>query len=99
MKMNKQVGLALLLITFGTLILLSKMGFHIGHHLMGFLFPAAMVGLGFLGLKNGKSIIGWILIVFGGMILLGKMSGWIGILIAGGLIWYGVSMLRGKKAY
>ncbi|MED4602606.1 hypothetical protein P9314_18315 [Paenibacillus validus] len=98
MRMNKHTGLAVLLIFFGALILLNKTGFHIGHHVMSILFPAAMVGLGFVGLKNGKSIIGWILIGIGGLILLGKLSGLIGLLVAIGLIGYGVSMLRCKKS-
>lgn len=98
MSMNKRTGLAVLLIFFGSLILLNKLGFHVGHHVMGILFPAAMVGLGFVGVKNGKSIIGWILIGIGGLILLGKLSGLIGLLLAVGLIGYGVSLLRKKNS-
>lgn len=66
---------------------------------MGFLFPACVVGLGVLGLKNGRSIIGWLLIIIGGVFLLGKLSGVIAILIAIGLIVYGISLLRGRSAF
>ncbi|SDE16299.1 hypothetical protein SAMN02799630_04868 [Paenibacillus sp. UNCCL117] len=99
MRMNKHTGIALLMIFFGVLILLNKMGIHTGGHLMSYLFPIAMVGFGFLGLKNGKSVIGLILIGIGGLILLGKLSGLIGLLFAGGLIWYGISLIRKKSVY
>lgn len=100
MKMNRHTGLAFLLIFFGAMILLNKLGLHPGHlfgHIAGWLFPVAMVGLGYLGLRNGRSTIGWVLIVIGGVILLGKLSGLIGIAIAIGLIVFGISMLRNKS--
>lgn len=96
MKLTRNSGLALLLIFFGSLIILNKIGVHTGH-LMGWLFPVAMVGLGYLGIKNGRTAIGWILMGLGGIILLGKLSGFFAILIAIGLIVYGISMLRGKS--
>ncbi|MCZ8522856.1 MULTISPECIES: LiaF transmembrane domain-containing protein [Paenibacillus] len=99
MRMNRHTGFALLFIGVGAMILASKMGLHVGHHLMGFLFPAALVGLGFVGMNNGKTFIGAALILIGGMVLIGKMSGVIAILFAAGLIWYGVTLLRGKSAY
>ncbi|GLI10575.1 hypothetical protein YDYSG_66090 [Paenibacillus tyrfis] len=99
MKMNRHTGLAFLLIFFGALILSNKLGFHLGHHIMSFLFPAAMVGLGFVGLRNGKTIIGWGLIIFGGLFLFGKLTGLFAILIAIGLICYGISLLRNKSVY
>ncbi|WP_426451512.1 LiaF transmembrane domain-containing protein [Paenibacillus sp. S-38] len=98
MRMNRHTGLALLFIGFGAMILASKTGLHIGHHVMSFLFPAALVGLGFVGMKNGRTFIGAALILIGGGVLLGKMSGVFAILIAVGLIWYGFSLLRGKSA-
>ncbi|WP_159885578.1 LiaF transmembrane domain-containing protein [Paenibacillus puerhi] len=99
MRMNKHTGIALLMIFFGVMILLNKMGMHVSGHFMSYLFPIAMVGFGFLGLKNGKSVIGLILIGIGGLLLLGKLSGLIGLLFAGALIWYGVSLIRKKSVY
>jgi hypothetical protein len=99
MKMNRHSGLALLLIFFGALILFNKFGFHTGH-LMSYLFPLVMIGLGWLGIKNGRSFIGLILIAVGALILLVKLSGVIAILVAIGLIAYGISTLRRKpRAY
>ncbi|WP_282939868.1 hypothetical protein [Paenibacillus sp. RC67] len=96
MRLNRHSGLALLLIFFGAIILLSKIGFHTGH-IMSYVFPIALVGLGWLGIKNGRSAIGWILLVFGGLILLGKLSGLIAIAVAIGFICYGVSILKKKS--
>lgn len=97
MKMNRHNGLALLLILLGGLILLNKFGVHTGH-VMGFLFPAAMLGLGWLGLKNGKSFIGLVLMAIGGLILMVKLSGLIAIALAIGLIIYGVSLLKKRSS-
>ncbi|UUZ90345.1 hypothetical protein LJK87_30980 [Paenibacillus sp. P25] len=81
------------------MILLNKLTglHHFGHYIMGFLFPLAMIGLGYVGIKNGKSAIGWILILLGGLILIGKLSGVIAILIAIGLIVYGFSLFRKRQ--
>lgn len=97
MKLSKNTVVALILIVFGGLLLLNKLGFHTGA-LMGWLFPIAMVGLGWLGLKNGRSAIGIILMAIGGLVLLGKLSGIIFIIIAIALIVYGISLLRKNKS-
>ncbi|TDF91858.1 LiaF transmembrane domain-containing protein [Paenibacillus piri] len=97
MRMNRHSGLALLLILFGALILFNKFGFHTGH-LMSYLFPVAMIGLGWLGVKNGKSLIGFVLLAIGGLILLAKLSGLIAIAFAIGLIIYGISLLKKKPS-
>jgi hypothetical protein len=99
MKMNRHTGLALLLILFGALILFGRLGMHHGGpHIMSFLFPIALVGLGWLGIKNGRSMIGWILVIIGTLALLSKLSGLIAIVLAIGLIIYGVSLLKAKRS-
>jgi len=98
MKLNRNGGFALFLIACGALILLDKVGFGFGW-LMGYLIPIAMVGLGFYGMKNGKTFIGLALMVVGAIILLGKFSGIIGVLIAIALIAYGVSRLKNNATY
>ncbi|NHN34578.1 LiaF transmembrane domain-containing protein [Paenibacillus agricola] len=99
MRLNRNSGLALLLIAVGSLILLNKMGMHTGH-LIGYLFPVAMIGLGWLGIKNDRTIIGLILIAIGSLVLIVKLSGLIAILVAIGLIVCGISSLRRKsRAY
>ncbi|MDF2959987.1 MAG: hypothetical protein K0S39_1722 [Paenibacillus sp.] len=97
MKMNRHSGLALLLILLGALILLNKFGVHTGH-VVGYLFPVAMMGLGWLGLKNGKTFIGFALLAIGGLILMVKLSGLIAIAVAIGLIIYGFSLLKKKSS-
>ncbi|WP_409342419.1 LiaF transmembrane domain-containing protein [Paenibacillus sp. MBLB4367] len=98
MRLNRNGGFALFLIACGALILLDKVGFGFGW-LMGYLIPLAMVGLGFYGVKNGKTFFGWVIMVIGAIILLGKFTGFIGILIAIGLIGYGVTSLKKNATY
>jgi lia operon protein LiaI len=97
MKLNRHSGMALLLIFFGSLILLTKIGHHPGQ-IMGWVLPIAMLGLGWLGVNNGRKKIGLVLMGIGGLILLVKMSGLFAVLIAIGLILYGISMLRNRSA-
>lgn len=96
MKMNRNAGFAVLLIVFGGLILMNKFGIHLMGPIMGYLLPIAMIGLGYLGIKNGSKF-GWIIAALGSIILLGKLAGWLVIVFAIGLIVYGVSMLRGSR--
>jgi len=91
MAVNGKSGLALLLIAMGVVIALNKLGLHL--HLMGLLAPLALIGFGYLGIRNGKKI-GWVLFGLGGLILAVKLSGLIGILIAIAMISYGVSILK-----
>ncbi|MCD1258711.1 hypothetical protein B5M42_007670 [Paenibacillus athensensis] len=94
--MKRNTGLAAALIVFGALIILSKFGFHLGPivgSIMGYLIPIAMVALGYVGIKNGSKI-GWIVAGLGVIILMGKLAGWLIIVLAIGLIAYGVSMLK-----
>jgi lia operon protein LiaI len=94
MSINSKSSLALLLIALGSLIILNKVGFHL--HLMGYLVPIAMVGLGYLGILNGKKI-GWLLAIIGGFILFVKLSGLVAIAFAVLLIGYGLSLIGKRK--
>lgn len=96
MSMDRSKGLALVLITAGILICLHQFGSHI--HFMGFLFPAAMLGLGYVGIKNGKKI-GWFFAGLGGLILTIKLSGFIAIAFAVCLVVYGVHLLKKRNEF
>ena len=98
MKLNRHSGLALVLIFFGALILLHKIGMHSGHFL-SFLFPVAMIFLGWLGVKNGRSFIGLILMGIGALALLVKLSGFIAIVVAIALIVCGIGSMKRKSSY
>jgi hypothetical protein len=89
-------GLALLLIGFGGLIVLGKLGFGLGF-LFGLLIPILMIALGAMAWKNGNRLIGGVIAVVGGCILLGKLTFLIIWVAAIALILFGVSMLRSKK--
>jgi hypothetical protein len=94
--MDRSKGLALVLITAGILICLHQFGSHI--HFMGFLFPAAMLGLGYVGIKNGKKI-GWFFAGLGGLILTIKLSGFIAIAFAVCLVVYGIHLLKKRNEF
>lgn len=96
MKLNGNSGLALLLIGCGALILLGKFGLGLGY-LMSFLFPIALLGLGYIGIRNGSRFFGWVIFVIGLIALIGKFSGLFAILFAAGLIIFGVSLLKKKQ--
>ncbi len=93
MKLSGNSGFALLLIGFGILILLNQFGLGLGS-VMSYLIPIAMAVLGYVGMKNGRTVIGAVLFAFGCFILLGKLSWLFGFIIAIGFIWYGVTMLK-----
>ncbi len=90
--------MALLLIAFGGLIILGKLGFGLGW-LFGLLVPILLILLGVAVWNNGNKLLGGIIAVIGGFVLLGKMSFlfvWIAAIAA---IVFGVSMLgRNNRA-
>lgn len=97
MKLNGKSGLAILLIACGALILLGKIGFGFGY-LIGYLFPIALLGLGYYGIRNGSKFFGWVLFVIGLFALIGKFSWLFAIIFAVGLIYFGVTLLRKKQS-
>jgi len=96
MKRNSNLGLAVLLIACGAIILLSLFRFE---GLLGWLIPIAMVVLGYYGIRNGRSTIGWIVFILGFIFLLGKLWGIIAFLLSVAFIWVGWSLLKRRKMY
>jgi hypothetical protein len=96
--LNNKMFIPLILIGFGALILFNKFGIHLLGPLMSYLVPIAMIALGYLGIKKGSKF-GWIIAGLGTLILVGKLAGWLVILLAIGLILYGLSMLRRNPKY
>ncbi|MDD9271164.1 hypothetical protein ACFPES_29440 [Paenibacillus sp. GCM10023248] len=93
--MNRSKSWALILITVGLLICMHQLGMHV--HLMGLIVPAAMVGLGYVGIRNDKKI-GWVIFGIGALILMTKLSGLLAVALAVGLIYYGCRMWK-KPGY
>jgi hypothetical protein len=91
MSLNKTSGLALLLISIGGFVLINKFGIHF--HIMGYLLPLAIAGLGYVGIRNGKKI-GWFFAILGIVILTAKLSWLISIIFAVLLIGFGISMIK-----
>lgn len=96
MRLNKNSGLALILIALGVIFFLNIIGLNLGK-LMGFIIPVAVIFLGYIGIKQGRTWIGWGIFLVGMIILLGKLSGLIMILISVGLILYGISLYKKEK--
>lgn len=98
MRVRGNSGLAVILIIVGALILFSKIHlFGFAHHLMGYIFPIIIIGLGYMGIRYGRWLIGGVLLFFGILMLIGKLAGLIGFIIAVVMIGYGISMLSKKS--
>ncbi|NDI37213.1 LiaF transmembrane domain-containing protein [Chengkuizengella sediminis] len=97
MIFNKKNLLALFLILFGGLLLFDKLGLNFGHNIFSFLIPFVVMGIGYLGIKNGK-FIGWPLLIIGAFMVLGKFAGLFGIILAIGLILFGVHLLKKERS-
>lgn len=97
MTINRNTGLALILILLGSVILLDKIGFGIGGF-MSWIFPIILLVSGFYLIKNRGGIFGWVLIILGGIILFGKLAGLLGWLIAIVMILYGVNLLKSRSS-
>ncbi|RKP56078.1 hypothetical protein D7Z26_05350 [Cohnella endophytica] len=89
-------GLALLLIGFGGLIILGKLGFGLGF-LFGLLIPILIILLGVVAWNNGNRLLGGVIAVVGGFILLGKLSFLFVWAAAIALIVFGISMISRKN--
>ncbi|MFB9277061.1 LiaF transmembrane domain-containing protein [Cohnella cellulosilytica] len=90
--MRRGNGLALLLIVFGGMIILGKLGFGLGW-LFGIIVPVLLILLGVAVWNNGSKLLGGIIVVVGGFVLLGKMSFLLVWAAAIAMIVFGVSML------
>lgn len=98
MKLDGKNSTALILIGLGALLLLKTLGFGIGS-LFSILFPLVLIGLGILGIKNGKSLVGLVLLLIGAISLLAKLASWLAPVLAIGLIVYGCMIVFGRRAH
>ncbi|WP_276358354.1 LiaF transmembrane domain-containing protein [Cohnella caldifontis] len=94
--MKRGNGLALLLIAFGVLLVLGKLG--IFGWLMGVLIPVLVIGLGVVAWNNGSRFLGGVIGAIGALMLLGKLSFLFVWAAAIALIVFGVSMIRRRHS-
>ncbi len=94
--MNGKTAIGVVLVFLGAWMVLKMFGISLGP-IFGFLFPLILIGLGYVGIKNGKNMIGGIMLAIGIIILLGKLSGVIFFLLAIGAVVLGISLLRRSK--
>lgn len=93
--LNGKTALGVILVIIGGMIVLRFFGFTLGP-IFSYIFPIILLGLGYIGLKNGKNWIGMILIAVGAITLLAKLSGVIFLILAVAAILIGVSIIKGK---
>jgi hypothetical protein len=89
-------GLAVLLIAFGALLILGKLG--IFGFLMGLLIPILIVGLGVMAWNNGRRFLGGVIGLIGALMLIGKLSFLFVWAAAIALIIFGVSMILRRRS-
>lgn len=90
--MRRGNGLAVLLIAFGALLILGKIGLGLGF-LFSLLVPILIIGLGVAAWNNGSKLLGGVIAVIGGVILVGKLSFLFVWIAAIALILFGLSMI------
>lgn len=94
--MNGKSALGTLLVVVGGLMVMKFLGIHLGW-IIGMLMPFILIGLGAVGIKNNSKVIGGILVAVGAFMLIGKLAGIFALLLAIGLIFWGVSMFKRHK--
>ena len=94
--MNGKSALGALLVVVGGLMVMKFLGIHLGW-IIGMLMPFIFIGLGAIGIKNNSKVIGGILVAIGGFMLIGKLAGIFALLLAIGLIFWGVSMFKSRR--
>ncbi|QAY66817.1 LiaF transmembrane domain-containing protein [Paenibacillus protaetiae] len=98
--MNSKKLLSTVLVIIGAIILLDFVGIHLGgiiRGIIGFLVPFIFIAFGVVAWRYNRRGLAVVLVVIGAFILLGKLSGLITLLVAIGLIVWGLSMFRGKR--
>ncbi|MBJ6360206.1 hypothetical protein ACFOQM_02600 [Paenibacillus sp. GCM10012307] len=94
--MNNKTLVGVVLVLLGGLFALKIIGITLAP-LMSLVFPFILIGLGAVGLKNNKPIIGTGMIVVGVLMVMAKLHGLMLLIAAIVLIVWGVSMFKGNK--
>lgn len=94
--MKERTWLGILLAVLGLWILLPIIGVTIGW-LFSLLFPLLLVGIGVIGWRNNNRVIGGAFMAVGGLLLIAKLSKVIFFILAVLLIFWGISLFRGKR--
>lgn len=96
MNWNGKKGWGFLFILLGAVLLLHWFIPVIGY-IVKLLMPLFVIGLGFYGIMRGKKWIGIILLFIGAIMFLSKASAYLGLILAGVFIYFGISMLLKQK--
>ncbi|MBP3965937.1 LiaF transmembrane domain-containing protein [Paenibacillus lignilyticus] len=94
--MNGKSALGAILVVIGALIVMKFVGINL-NWIIGLIMPFILIGLGVVGIRNNSKIIGGILIVVGAILLMSKLAGLFALLLAVGLIVWGVSLFKKRR--
>ncbi|SFS44639.1 hypothetical protein [Paenibacillus sp. BC26] len=94
--MNGKSALGAILVVIGALIVMKFVGINL-NWIIGLIMPFILIGLGVVGIRNNSKIIGGILIVVGAILLISKLAGLFALLLAVGLIVWGVSLFKKRR--
>ncbi len=100
MNINRKGIAAVGLIVIGILMVFGKFSpllHNLMGHLMGLIFPIALIALGYFALQNGRKVLGTILAAIGTLVLFSKLSFLIGPMIGIALVAGGIYMLKSRR--
>ncbi|WP_229686050.1 LiaF transmembrane domain-containing protein [Paenibacillus hunanensis] len=100
LNINRKSVAAVGLIVIGILMVFGKfspMLHSLMSHLIGLIFPIALIVLGYYALQNGRKVLGTILAVIGTLVIFSKLSFLIGPMIGIALVAGGVYMLKSRR--
>ena len=100
MNINRKGVAAVGLIVIGILMVFGKFSpllHSLMGHLMGLIFPIALIALGYFALQNGRKVLGTILAAIGTLVLFSKLSFLIGPMIGIALVAGGIYMLKSRR--
>ncbi|GGA48360.1 hypothetical protein [Paenibacillus physcomitrellae] len=102
MRNSGSKGLAFILIVIGVLVITGKF-IPLLSHVFGFFFgliiAAAMIALGYYGIRRGNAVFGWIVLIIGVLVLLSKLAWLIVPAIGIGIVLYGISVFRNGRRH
>jgi len=93
--MNSKSLLGIICIVIGGILALKFFNILLGP-IIAFLLPFILIACGFIGLKNGKKIIGSLFLIIGFVMLLGELGSILTLVLAIVLIVGGISVIKGK---
>lgn len=93
--MNGKSLIGIICIAIGGILALKFFNILLGP-IIAFLLPFILIACGYVGLKNGKKVIGSLFLIIGFVMLLGELGSIFTLILAIVLIVGGISVIKGK---